>query len=172
VLKGHIDLGNARFPNGTTGFTLDILARAPLWKYGLDYRHGTGHGVGSYLFVHEGPQQISFRPAARSVPLKSSMTVTDEPGYYEDGNFGIRLENVLLVKEADTEYNFGEKGYLTFDHITWAPYQKKLMDIRLLGPEEIDWLNNYHAECREILSPFLNDSELEWLRRATEPVAA
>ncbi|MBA0771967.1 hypothetical protein Gotri_007422, partial [Gossypium trilobum] len=120
VLKGHIALGNARFPNGTNGYSLDILARIPLWRYGLDYRHGTGHGIGSYLNVHEGPHQISFRPQARNVPLQVSMTVTDEPGYYEDGNFGIRLENVLVIKEADTEFNFGDKGYLSFEHITWV----------------------------------------------------
>ncbi|MBA0881538.1 hypothetical protein Goshw_025792 [Gossypium schwendimanii] len=141
VLKGHIALGNAQFPNGTNGYSLDILARIPLWRYGLDYRHGTGHGIGSYLNVHEGPHQISFRPQARNVPLQVSMTVTDgymyyciaevitnrirkflfpEPGYYEDGNFGIRLENVLVIKEADTEFNFGDKGYLSFEHITWV----------------------------------------------------
>ncbi|KAL6498131.1 actin patch protein [Orobanche gracilis] len=172
VLKGHIDLGNARFPKGTTGHILDVVARLPLWKYGLDYRHGTGHGIGSFLNVHEGPHQISFRPAARNVPLQPSMTVTDEPGYYEDGNFGIRLENVLVVKEADTKFNFGDKGYLSFEHITWAPYQRKLMDVRVLVPEEIEWLNNYHSRCREILAPYLNSSEVEWLNKATEPIAA
>ncbi|XP_051127098.1 aminopeptidase P1 [Andrographis paniculata] len=170
VLKGHIGLGNARFPNGTTGHVLDILARLPLWKDGLDYRHGTGHGIGSYLNVHEGPHQISFRPAARNVPLQPSMTVTDEPGYYEDGNFGIRLENVLIVKEADTRFNFGDRGYLSFEHITWAPYQRKLIDVSLLVPEEIDWLNNYHSKCREILGSYLNSSEKEWLKKATEPI--
>lgn len=171
VLKGHIALDVARFPNGTNGHALDILARIPLWKYGLDYRHGTGHGIGSYLNVHEGPHLISFRPQARNVPLQASMTVTDEPGYYEDGNFGIRLENVLIVKEADTEFNFGDKGYLAFDHITWAPYQRKLIDLSLLVPEEIEWLNTYHSKCRDILAPFLDESEMTWLKKATEPVA-
>lgn len=172
VFKGHFALGNARFPNGTTGHALDILARLPLWTYGLDYRHGTGHGVGSYLNVHEGPHSISFRPPAQNVPLQASMTVTDEPGYYEDGNFGIRLENVLIVKDADTEYNFGGKGYLELEHITWAPYQTKLIDVSLLVPEEINWLNNYHSKCREILAPFLNESEMTWLKKATEPISA
>ncbi|XP_073293768.1 aminopeptidase P1-like isoform X1 [Primulina huaijiensis] len=172
VLKGHIGLGNAIFPNGTTGHVLDILARLPLWKDGLDYRHGTGHGIGSFLNVHEGPHQISFRPAAQNVPLQPSMTVTDEPGYYEDGKFGVRLENVLIVKEADTKFNFGDKGYLQFEHITWAPYQSKLIDVSLLVPEEIEWLNNYHSRCREILAPYLNTSEIEWLRKATEPIVA
>ncbi|XP_015067111.1 aminopeptidase P1-like [Solanum pennellii] len=172
VLKGHISLGNARFPNGTNGQALDILARIPLWKDGLDYRHGTGHGIGSYLNVHEGPHNISFRPSARDVPLQVSMAVTDEPGYYEDGNFGIRIENVLIVKEGNTKFNFGNKGYLSFEHITWAPYQRKLIDVSLLIPEEIEWLNEYHAKCREILTPYLNTCEMEWLKKATEPIAA
>ncbi|RDX99400.1 hypothetical protein CR513_17551 [Mucuna pruriens] len=172
VLKGHIALGNARFPNGTNGHALDILARIPLWKDGLDYRHGTGHGIGSYLNVHEGPHLISFRPQARNVPLQSSMTVTDEPGYYEDGGFGIRLENVLIVKEADTKFNFGDKGYLSFEHITWAPYQTKLIDLNLLSPEEIIWLNSYHSKCRDILAPYLDEVENAWLKKATEPVGA
>ncbi|MFQ6645070.1 hypothetical protein Gotur_018974 [Gossypium turneri] len=132
VLKGHIALGNARFPNGTNGHALDILARIPLWRYGLDYRHGTGHGIGSYLNVHEGPHLISFRPQARNVPLQASMTVTDEPGYYADGNFGIRLENVLVIKEADTEFNFGDKGYLSFEHITWLELLSKVEEAAAL----------------------------------------
>ncbi|XP_047177456.1 aminopeptidase P1 isoform X2 [Vigna umbellata] len=172
VLKGHIALGNARFPNGTNGHALDILARIPLWKDGLDYRHGTGHGIGSYLNVHEGPHLISFRPQARNVPLQSSMTVTDEPGYYEDGEFGIRLENVLIVKEADTKFNFGDKGYLSFEHITWAPYQTKLIDLKLLSPEEINWVNSYHSTCRDILAPYLDEVENAWLKKATEPIGA
>ncbi|XP_050206338.1 aminopeptidase P1 [Mercurialis annua] len=172
VLKGHIALGNARFPNGTNGHALDILARIPLWKYGLDYRHGTGHGIGSYLNVHEGPHLISFRPQARNVPIQASMTVTDEPGYYEDGNFGIRLENVLIVKDGNTPFNFGEKGYLAFEHITWAPYQKKLIDLSLLLPDEVEWLNTYNSRCRDILAPYLNESENAWLKKATEPIVA
>ncbi|EEF37229.1 aminopeptidase P1 isoform X2 [Ricinus communis] len=172
VLKGHIALGNARFPNGTNGHALDILARIPLWKDGLDYRHGTGHGIGSYLNVHEGPHLISFRPHARNVPLQASMTVTDEPGYYEDGSFGIRLENVLIVKDGKTPFNFGEKGYLSFEHITWAPYQNKLIDVSRLLPDEIDWLNTYHSRCRDILAPYLDESEKAWLKKATEPICA
>ncbi|XP_021274536.1 probable Xaa-Pro aminopeptidase P [Herrania umbratica] len=172
VLKGHIALDNARYPNGTNGHALDILARIPLWRYGLDYRHGTGHGIGSYLNVHEGPHLISFRPQARNVPLQASMTVTDEPGYYEDGSFGIRLENVLVIKEADTEFNFGDKGYLSFEHITWAPYQIKLIDLSLLTPQEIEWVNSYHSKCREILEPYMDKHQMEWLKTATEPVSA
>jgi len=172
VLKGHIALDSAVFPNGTTGHSLDILARIPLWKSGLDYRHGTGHGIGSYLNVHEGPHLISFRPSARNVPLQASMTVTDEPGYYEDGNFGIRLENVLIVKEADTKFNFGEKGYLSFEHITWAPYQTKLINTALLTPAEIEWVNLYHSDCQKILESYLNIQEKEWLSMATKPITA
>ncbi|KAL8200469.1 hypothetical protein R6Q57_011808 [Mikania cordata] len=171
VLKGHFALGNARFPNGTTGHSLDVLARVPLWSYGLDYRHGTGHGIGSYLNVHEGPHSISFRPGL-SIPLQASMTVTDEPGYYEDGKFGIRLENVLIVKKASTQFNFANKGYLEFEHITWAPYQIKLIDVSLLLPEEIKWINSYHAKCRDILAPYLSESDKTWLNQATEPIAA
>ncbi|KAA3479646.1 putative Xaa-Pro aminopeptidase P isoform X4 [Gossypium australe] len=160
VLKGHIALGNARFPNGTNGHALDILARIPLWRYGLDYRHGTGHGIGSYLNVHEGPHLISFRPQARNVPLQASMTVTDEPGYYEDGNFGIRLENVLVIKEADTEFNFGDKGYLSFEHITWVSLS--------LGMNYSSYINH----DLEILAPSMDKNELDWLKKATEPVSA
>ncbi|RZC87008.1 hypothetical protein C5167_041937 [Papaver somniferum] len=156
VLKGHIALDTARFPNGTNEHALDILARVPLWKNGLDYRHGTGHGIG---------------PQARNVPLQASMTATDEPGYYEDGNFGIRLENVLIVNDADTKFNFGDKGYLSFEHITWAPYQIKMMDTSMLVPDEIEWVNTYHSKCREILAPFLDESEMTWLKNATEPIS-
>ncbi|MCO5558378.1 hypothetical protein L7F22_011960 [Adiantum nelumboides] len=172
VLKGHIALDTAVFPTGTTGYALDILARIPLWRSGLDYRHGTGHGVGSFLNVHEGPQWISFRPQARNAALQKSMTVTDEPGYYEDGNFGIRLENVLIVKEATTEFNFGDKGYLSFEHITWVPYQQKLIDESLLSGEEKHWVDTYHQECRKHLSPLVSGSDLEWLTKATEPLSA
>eukprot|EP00250_Pteridium_aquilinum_P005032 c15192_g1_i1 orf=59-2065(+) len=169
VLKGHIALDTAVFPNGTNGHALDILARTPLWRSGLDYRHGTGHGVGSYLNVHEGPHLISFRPQARNTALQKSMTVTDEPGYYEDGNFGIRLENVLIVKEASTEFNFGDKGFLAFEHITWAPFQEKLIDESLLSTAEKEWINDYHRDCRKHLSPLLSGSDLEWLTMATKP---
>ncbi|KAI8030995.1 Aminopeptidase P1 [Camellia lanceoleosa] len=153
VLKGHIALGNACFPNGTNGHALDILARIPLWKDGLDYRHGTGHGIGSYLNVHEGPHLISFRPHARNVPIQASMTVTD-------------------VNEAGTKFNFGDKGYLSFEHITWAPYQQKLIDLSLLMPEEVDWLNSYHSKCRDVLASYMNESEMAWLKKATEPICA
>ncbi|XP_059645714.1 aminopeptidase P1 isoform X2 [Cornus florida] len=172
VLKGHIGFGNARFPNGVQGYGIDVLARMHLWKFGLDFRHGTGHGVGSYLNVHEGPHGVAARPQPVPVPLQATMTVTIEPGYYEDGSFGIRLENLLIIKEADTKFNYGDKGYLEFEHITWAPFQRKLMDMSLLQPEEINWLNTYHSKCREILAPYLDESEMAWLKKATEPISA
>ncbi|KAL2631472.1 hypothetical protein R1flu_016158 [Riccia fluitans] len=170
VLKGHIALDTAVFPNGTTGHALDILARVPLWTEGLDYRHGTGHGVGSFLNVHEGPHLISFRPQARNVALQATMTVTNEPGYYEDGNFGVRIENVMIVKDAQTKFNFGDKGYLSFEHVTWVPYQTKLMDLSLLTESEKNWVDLYHKECREKLKDHLSGSTLEWLIKATEPL--
>ncbi|KAE8680642.1 putative Minor allergen Alt a [Hibiscus syriacus] len=121
----------AQYLDGTT----DITRTA---HFGKPSAHGTGHGVGSYLYLHEGRQLITLRQQARNVPLQVSMTVTDEPGYYEDGSFGIRLENVLVIKEADTEFNFGDKGYLSFEHITWAPYQIKLIDFSLLTPRRLN----------------------------------
>uniref|UniRef100_A0A0E0BJX1 Peptidase M24 domain-containing protein n=1 Tax=Oryza glumipatula TaxID=40148 RepID=A0A0E0BJX1_9ORYZ len=140
----------------------------------FSHEHHFGEAVwtiGMAQAMELGPHLISFRPSARNVPLQASMTVTDEPGYYEDGSFGIRLENVLIVKEANTKYNFGDKGYLAFEHITWAPYQTKLIDTTLLTPVEIEWVNAYHADCRKILQPYLNEQEKEWLRKATEPIA-
>jgi len=140
-------MDTAVFPKGTSGFALDCLTRAPLWKVGLDYRHGTGHGVGSFLNVHEGPQSISFRPSAVEVALEPNMLVTDEPGYYEDGAFGIRIENVLLVKKVETPNQFGGKPYYGFEHITFVPMESRLMDLNLLTDEEVTWINSYHEEC-------------------------
>lgn len=167
VLKGNISLNLAVFPTGTTGLMLDTLARMPLWKLGLDYRHGTGHGVGHYLNVHEGPQNISFRPSSNETPLRPGMTITDEPGFYLDGQYGIRIENVLLVRPAQTPYNFGGVGYLTFENITMVPIQKKLIDTKLLNAEEIAWINEHHAQCWEKVGPLLEGAAKEWLRRET-----
>jgi Xaa-Pro aminopeptidase len=170
VLKGNISLNRAVFPTGTTGLMLDTLARMPLWRLGLDYRHGTGHGVGHYLNVHEGPQNISFRPSSNETPLRPGMTITDEPGFYLDGQYGIRIENVLLVSPAETPFNFGGVGYLTFENITMVPIQKKLIDTKLLDAEEITWINEHHAECWEKVSPLLEGAAKEWLRRETTPL--
>eukprot|EP00475_Leptophrys_vorax_P015832 TRINITY_DN22200_c0_g3_i2.p1 TRINITY_DN22200_c0_g3~~TRINITY_DN22200_c0_g3_i2.p1 ORF type:complete len:216 (-),score=3.56 TRINITY_DN22200_c0_g3_i2:39-599(-) len=170
VLKGYIALEQAVFPNGTTGHMLDVLPRLALWRDGLDYPHGTGHGVGSFLCVHEGPHLISFRPKAQQAAMVANMTVTDEPGYYEDGAFGIRTENVLVIKESKREHDYADKGFLMFEPITLAPIQHKLIDASLLSPSEVDWVNSYHRRCREELSPLLQGDDLAWLQQATEPL--
>ncbi|KAJ3526017.1 hypothetical protein NMY22_g10335 [Coprinellus aureogranulatus] len=172
VLQGHIAIDTAIFPTGTTGFVIDSWARRYLWQDGLDYRHGTGHGVGHFLNVHEGPQGIGVRIAYNNTALKPGMTVTNEPGYYEDGKYGIRIENVLLVKEANTPNNFGQKGYLGFENVTMCPIHTKLVDVSLLTEPEKKWLNDYHKEVWEKISPLLqNDTRaLEWLKRETAAI--
>ena len=158
VLKGHIALATARFPEGTTGAQLDALARAPLWQGGLDFDHGTGHGVGSYLSVHEGPQRVA---RSGSEPLLAGMIVSNEPGYYEAGAFGIRIENLLLVR-GDPDV----PEMLSFETLTFAPIDRRLIDTALLTPAERDWLNAYHAQVREIAAC----EEPLWLEAATAPI--
>ncbi|ORX43011.1 Creatinase/aminopeptidase [Hesseltinella vesiculosa] len=171
VLQCHIALDQAVFPENTTGYQLDTLARAPLWKEGLNYRHGTGHGVGAYLNVHEGPIGISSRIANNAVALEENMLVTNEPGYYQDGEFGIRLENVLCVKKVATPYHF-DSAYLGFDHLTFVPFGQRLLEPALLSRQDIQWLNAYHQECRDHLGPLLkNDPQaLQWLELETIPL--
>eukprot|EP00741_Cyanophora_paradoxa_P005648 tig00000923_g5475.t1 len=176
VLQGHIALDAAVFPAGTTGHVLDILARCPLWRVGLDYRHGTGHGVGAYLCVHEGPQLVSFRPSALDTGLQASMTVTDEPGYYEPGErpeqgFGIRIENVLVTRKLDLPHRFADKDYLGFEHITLVPLERKLIDVGMLSAPERRWIDDYHAEIRAKIAPRLSGRPLEWLLANTEPLS-
>ncbi|KAJ2860092.1 hypothetical protein GGI22_002811 [Coemansia erecta] len=173
VLKGHIALDRAVFPTKTTGYALDPLARLPLWQLGLDYRHGTGHGVGSFLNVHEGPQGIGMRDSYLSDGLQHGMTITNEPGYYEDGAFGIRIENTCLVVKADTKFDYtGGAGYLKFEPVTMVPIQKKLIQAGLLSPEERQWLDQYHQRVWEKVSPLLKEGSLgyEWLKRETSPL--
>ncbi|GBE89160.1 Probable Xaa-Pro aminopeptidase [Sparassis crispa] len=172
VLQGHIAIDTAIFPNGTTGYIIDSFARRPLWEDGLDFRHGTGHGVGHYLNVHEGPHGIGVRIAYNSTPLRNGMTVSNEPGYYADSRFGIRIEDVVIVREAQTPNNFGEKGYLCFEHVTMCPIQKNLIDGALLSPRERTWLDAYHAEVLRKVSPLLqNDGRaLAWLQRECAPL--
>ncbi|KAI9487677.1 MAG: hypothetical protein EXX96DRAFT_473102, partial [Benjaminiella poitrasii] len=172
VLQGHIALDMAIFPTGTTGYLLDPFARMPLWRQGLDYRHGTGHGVGSFLNVHEGPHGIGVRAPYNNTPLAAGMTVTDEPGYYEDGKFGIRIENVLIVRNADTPNNFGDRNYLGFEHVTMAPIGLNLIDEGLLSSAEKEWINKYHAECYEKLSPLIasDPDAVAWLKKETRPL--
>ncbi|KAI8978118.1 peptidase M24, structural domain-containing protein [Pilobolus umbonatus] len=172
VLQGHIAIDELVFPVGTTGYLLDPFARQALWKDGLNFLHGTGHGVGCFLNVHEGPHGIGFRPHFNDTALAAGMTVTDEPGYYEDGKFGIRIENVVIVKEVETPNNFGGRGYLGFEHVTIAPLGHNLIDVNLLTVTEREWVNNYHQEVLEKLLPYLVHDELatEWLKKETTPI--
>jgi Xaa-Pro aminopeptidase len=172
VLQGHIAIDTAIFPNGTSGFILDAFARKALWQDGLDYRHGTGHGVGHYLNVHEGPHGIGIRIVYNNTPLKIGMTVSNEPGYYADGRFGIRIESVVIVQEAKTPNNYGEKGFLGFEHVTLCPIQKTLIQLDLFTTQERAWLNAYHAETWKKVSPLLGNDEraLAWLKRECSPL--
>ena len=165
VLKGHIQLDMCRFPAGACGSQIDALARAPMWREGYNYMHGTGHGVGSYLNVHEGPHQI--RMEWRPAPLQAGMTVTNEPGIYLEGKFGVRIENTLLIVPAETTA-FGD--FLKFETLTLAPIDTAPIVLEMLSTEEREWLNNYHHRVYESLSPYLEGNEREWLRKATLPI--
>lgn len=171
VLKGHIALEQTRFPKGTSGFAIDAMARQHLWQYGLDYRHGTGHGIGSFLNVHEGPIGIGTRVQYSEVPLAIGNVISNEPGYYEDGNYGIRIENVVMVREVQTKHRFGDKPYLGFEHVTMVPMCRKLVDVGLLSDGEKKWLNEYHAEVKEKTERFFKDDEVtrKWLERECAP---
>eukprot|EP00041_Stephanoeca_diplocostata_P014098 m.253164 g.253164 ORF g.253164 m.253164 type:complete len:624 (+) comp19577_c1_seq7:174-2045(+) len=172
VLQGHIALSTAVFPQGTTGLLLDSFARRPLWEAGLDYRHGTGHGVGSFLNVHEGPIGISFRMSSGKHPLKSGMIVTIEPGYYEDGNFGIRIENVVEVIERTPDGR--TEPSLAFQPCTYFPIQAKMIDVTMLTSSERQWVDEYHQTTLRVLSPLLSaqgrTKALAWLEANTRPL--
>lgn len=165
VLKGHIQLELAKFPDGASGTQLDALARECMWREGLNFLHGTGHGVGSYLNVHEGPHQVrmEYMPA----PLRSGMTVTDEPGLYLAGKFGVRIENTLLIKDY-METEFGK--FLQMESLTLCPIDTAPIDVDMLLPEELNWLNSYHAEVYAKLAPYLDEEEQIWLKNATKPI--
>jgi Xaa-Pro aminopeptidase len=168
VLKGHVAIASARFPKGTTGAQIDALARVALWQAGLDFDHGTGHGVGSYLSVHEGPQRISkFGKAA----LEPGMIVSNEPGYYRAGDFGIRLENLIVVREAEPVPG-GDRPMHSFETITLAPIDRRLIAPRLMSAAEIAWLDNYHLRVYGALSgwPSLSDADRAWLEAACRPL--
>ena len=171
VLKGNIALERVRFPKGTTGFALDTIARQFLWAEGLDYRHGTGHGVGSFLNVHEGPIGIGTRVQYSEVPLSVGNVISDEPGYYEDGKFGIRIENMVLVKEVETKHKFGDKPYFGFERVTLTPHCRNLVDQSLLTDDEKSFINEYHKEVFEKTSKFFEEGSLAltWLKRETAP---
>ncbi|GIL01042.1 MAG: Xaa-Pro aminopeptidase [Alphaproteobacteria bacterium] len=164
VLKGHIAIANARFPQGTRGIDIDAFARRPLWDRGRDYAHGTGHGIGAYLSVHEGPASISRRGL---VALKAGMILSNEPGFYREGAYGIRIENLVLVRDcADFE------RFLEFETLTLAPIDRRLIDAGLLSPDEVAWLDAYHARVRTALSAHLDENDRAWLAAACAPLAA
>ena len=171
VLKGHIALAMARFPTGTRGSQLDILARQYLWADGVDYAHGTGHGVGAYLAVHEGPQRIA-KPAGGQAgteePLHAGMILSNEPGYYKAGHFGIRIENLVIVTPQSIDG--AEEDMLGFETITFAPIARDLVDTALLSPAEADWLDAYHRQVFEKLSPGMEGDDRTWLESACTPL--
>ena len=165
VLKGHIQLELAKFPDGASGTQIDALSRECMWREGYNFLHGTGHGVGSYLNVHEGPHQI--RMEWKPTPLRAGMTVTDEPGLYLEGKFGVRIENTLLIKDF-VETTFGK--FLQMESLTFCPIDTAPIDVDMLLLEEVEWLNAYHREVFEKLSPYLEDEEVGWLAEATKPL--
>ncbi|HXW40110.1 MAG TPA: M24 family metallopeptidase, partial [Xanthobacteraceae bacterium] len=167
VLKGHIAIARAVFPDGTTGAQLDTLARQFLWRAGLDFDHGTGHGVGSYLSVHEGPARIS---KLGTVPLKRGMILSNEPGYYRTGAYGIRIENLVLVGEAAPVAD-AEKPLNALETLTLAPIDARLIEPALLTVEEIAWVDAYHARVREALTPLVDAPTRQWLNAATAALA-
>ncbi|MEQ9815185.1 MAG: aminopeptidase P family protein [Azospirillaceae bacterium] len=167
VLKGHIALATTRFPKGTNGAQLDVLARRALWQAGLDYDHGTGHGVGSYLGVHEGPARISKMP--NDVALLPGMIMSNEPGYYKTGAYGIRIENLIVVRPCEALKDT-DKAFLEFETITLAPIDLTLIEPSLLDAEEIAWLDAYHARVYETLAEGLDEDERAWLAQATQPL--
>lgn len=170
VLKGHLALRHAVFPDGICGEHLNPIARMPLWAEGMDFGHGTGHGVGAYLCVHEGPQRISY--ATTHVPLKPGMIVSNEPGVYFDGEYGIRIENLCEITEAvSKESSPTDHGpFYTLKDLTLIPYARELIDVDLLAPQEIDWVNEYHSQVYQQLAGDLPDDVREWLKKATAPL--
>ncbi len=168
VLKGHIAVASVLFPKGTTGSQLDPLARKALWEHGLDYEHGTGHGVGSYLSVHEGPQRISKKPS--TVALEPGMIISNEPGYYKSGAYGIRIENLVAVFAVPPPEG-AEKEMLGFETLTLAPIDRAMINLSLLNNRERAWMDAYHARVREVLHPLLDRDTALWLKAATRPLA-
>ena len=163
VLKGHIKLATHIFPKGTKGTDIDYLARESLNEINCDYDHGTGHGIGSFLSVHEAPQRIAKKNQFQSVELIPGMIISNEPGFYREGEYGIRTENILIIKEKD-------KKNLSFENISWAPIDRDLIDIKMLTPSEINWINNYHLKVLQNLLNFLDPHEKDWLKNVTAPL--
>ena len=165
VLRGHIALATAIFPEGTTGPALDSFARRPLWEAGLDYDHGTGHGVGSFLAVHEGPGRISKAP--NTVKLQPGMIFSNEPGYYKDGEYGIRIENLVVIEPRDVG---GDRKMMGFDELTFAPIDRNMIVVDMLDDKERNWLNTYHVRVRDALSPLLDGDDLAWMIEQTAEI--
>ena len=166
VLKGHIAIATSVFPRGTSGAQLDSFARKHLWDAGLDFEHGTGHGVGSYLSVHEGPQRIS---RLGGTPLEEGMILSNEPGYYKTGKWGIRIENLVAVEKRRVKG--AERDMLGFETLTLCPIDRRLVDVKLMTAEELAWLDAYHARVRRLLGPLLDKEEKAWLAEATRALA-
>ncbi len=166
VLRGHIAIARAVFPDGTTGAQLDTLARQFLWQAGIDFEHGTGHGVGSYLSVHEGPARIS---KLGTTPLKRGMILSNEPGYYKTDAFGIRIENLELV--VGTDIAGAEKPVNAFETLTLAPIDRRLIDLNMLSGDELSWLNDYHERVRHEVRPHVDEATKVWLDAATAPLS-
>lgn len=175
VLKGQLKLGAAVFPTKIKGNHLDSLAREFLWEVGLDYGHGTGHGIGAYLNVHEGPMGISWRHIQDDPGLECGMFLSNEPGFYQDGQFGVRIEDIVEIVAAKTTHNFNDRGYLTFDTITLVPKQTKMIKTEMLTDKEIKQLNDYHQKCRDVVGPLLDQqgqvNAKKWLWKETEPIS-
>lgn len=170
VLKGVIALSRAHFPRGILSPLLDSIARAPIWADGVDYGHGTGHGVGYFLNVHEGPQVIAYQAApAPQTAMQPGMITSIEPGTYKPGRWGVRIENLVLNREAGSS-EFGT--FLKFETLTMCPIDTRCLEPSLLTRDEVEWLDAYHAEVRERLGPLLDGDALEWLKARTEPVGA
>ncbi len=172
VLRGHIALATAIFPPGTTGAQLDAFARRPLWEAGLDYAHGTGHGIGAYLSVHEGPQRIAppnYPGGGPAEPLRAGMMISNEPGYYKAGEYGIRIENLVLVE--DRAFPDGDAAMLGFETLTFCPIERSLIVADMLTPAERAWLDAYHAQVLAILGPRMEGEDLAWLRQKCAPIA-
>ncbi len=163
VLKGHINLSSYIFPKGTKGSDIDYLARKSLKEIDCDYDHGTGHGIGSFLSVHEAPQRISKKSMFPSVELLPGMILSNEPGYYKEGEYGIRIENIIVVKEV-------KENELKFENISWAPIDRDLIDSSMLNHKELDWINSYHKKVYENLAKFLTLEEKDWLQNVTRPL--
>ena len=167
VLRGMIAVSRLRFPRGLAGRDLDAVARAPLWTAGQDYDHGTGHGVGTYLSVHEGPQRLA---KTGEVPFEEGMILSNEPGYYRTGDFGIRIENLIVVEAAPPLMGADDRDMLSFETLTFAPIDLRLVDPEQMTGDEVDWLNSYHAKVRDEIGPRVSAEAAEWLEQATRPI--